>query len=182
MRTQQRINSDIYQSISRTDITQFTVVEVRNSILERSNMYGNKNTARLFVARQLQALENAGFIKSELIGHKKYYSKTGKFVQSSFKLIQKNKRTKPAPSTKDKQQKPISIDLENEKTGIEAELAITLAEVDEYKVLMMRSRELKKLLKPSYSVTTQKAAVLMAKLNVWSNAIELIKHSRSAAC
>ncbi|MPW29675.1 hypothetical protein F9L16_11820 [Agarivorans sp. B2Z047] len=182
MRIRQRINSDIYKSISPTNIAQFTVVEVRDSILERSDMYGNKNTARLFVARQLQILEDAGFIKSDRIGHKKYYSRTPAFFEANFKLIEKKKRTNVSYASKNKQQKPVVIDLENEKTDIEAKLAITLAEVDEYKILMARSGELKQLLSPSYSAATQKAAALMAKLNVWSSAIDLIKHSRSTAC
>ncbi|MBL4828898.1 MAG: hypothetical protein JKY55_03240 [Aliivibrio sp.] len=50
MQKQQRLNSDIYKFVSQPEIVQFTVIEVRDNVLEHSDMYGNKNTTRLFVA------------------------------------------------------------------------------------------------------------------------------------
>ena len=182
MSTQQRINSDIYQSISQPEVTQFTVVDVRDYILENSDMYGNKNTARLFSARQLQKLEDIGLIESVGRGRHKVYSKSDDFFRANFKFVDKKRKTSIPKTAEVQRNRPIAIELESEKNHIEAELAITLAEVDEYKVLMARSGELNELLRPSYSVTAQKAAALMAKLNVWTSAIELIRHNRSATC
>lgn len=182
MPKQQRVDNNIYQYISPNEVTDFTVVEVRDWILEHSDMYGNKNNAGLFVTRQLQSLKEAGLITQKRAGRKATYFKSDRFFEANFKLVSKKRRKRSTQKPIMQQKKHIVVELENEKTNIEAELAITLAEVNEYKVLMARSNDLNKLLKPSCSERAQKAAVLMAKLNVWTSTIELIRLNRSELC
>lgn len=79
-------------------------------------------------------------------------------------------------------QSAVGTTLEKEKHDIEAELTVTLAEIDEYKKLMNRSEELSHLLKPSYLSTTRKSALLLAKLNVWSDALRVIQENKDATC
>ncbi|MFA0566015.1 hypothetical protein AB4559_20120 [Vibrio sp. 10N.222.51.C8] len=182
MRKQYRIDNNIYQYISQPEVTDFTVVGVRDWVLECSSMYGNKNNARLFVARQLDALEKAGLIVCKGAGRKKAFFRSERFFEAKFKSIAKQKRNKKINESPFPQQTSIFIELQNEKASIEAELAITLAEVDEYKVLMARSSDLNKLLKKSYLEATQKAAALMAKLNVWTRTMKLIRLDESTLC
>ena len=65
---------------------------------------------------------------------------------------------------------------------IESNLTIALAEVDEYKILMNRSKGLHNLLHTSHTEAVKKAAALVAKLNVWTNAIELLKEQEVKSC
>ncbi|WP_305811985.1 hypothetical protein [Photobacterium leiognathi] len=72
MNKKHRINGDIYQILCLPSLNYFSVIEIRNSIQSNTNKYGNKNNARLFVARQLQSLLEAGLIISKGTGRKKY--------------------------------------------------------------------------------------------------------------
>ncbi len=182
MPKQHRLDSNIYQYVSQPDITDFTIIEVRDWVLERSDTYGSKDTARLFVARQIEALVDAGLISMKRFGKKKKFFKTKRFSQSELQIVTKKK--KPQKEATPSVSKNVSLlhELSSEKTNIEAELAITLAEIDEYKALMARSNALTKLLNESYTETTQKAAALMAKLNVWTHTLSLIQREESSPC
>lgn len=185
MNNQHRINGDIYQILSLPSLNYFSVIEIRNSIQSNTNKYGNKNNARLFVARQLQSLLEAGLITSKGTGRKKVFAKTDLFYKTDFKLI--DKRTYGETLIANKQQDDngrslISTELEKERKDIEAELTVTLAEIEEYKGLMRRSDELSSLILPLYSETTQKAATLMAKLNVRSGVLDLLRNKEASIC
>ncbi|MGR5339140.1 hypothetical protein ACPV50_04395 [Vibrio astriarenae] len=182
MSKQYRIDSNIYEFISQTEVSVFTVIEVRNWVIKYSDTYGNKTNARQFVARQLDSLEASGLIFAENLGRKKVYSKSPQFFAADFKIIVKKKRNQKAMESVTSQKSPIFEELQKEKTNIEAELAITLAEVDEYKALMDRSSDLNRLLKASYSEATQKSATLVAKLNVWTHTMSLLTLNRPSAC
>ncbi|EHK8998485.1 hypothetical protein KCU36_001743 [Vibrio vulnificus] len=185
MNTRHRINSDIYQILSLPSLNHFSVIEIRNSIQSKSNKYGNNNNARLYVARQIQSLEEAGLIISKGTGRKKVFTKTELFHKTDFEPI--DKRTSDASLMKktqedDNNHSSISAELEKERTDIEVELTVTLAEIEEYKNLMRRSDELNSLLRPSYSETAQKAATLMAKLNVRSGVLDLLRSKEASTC
>lgn len=185
MNTKYRINSDIYQILSLPSLNHFSVIEIRNNIQSKSNKYGNNNNARLYVARQIQSLEEAGLIISKGTGRKKVFTKTELFHKTDFEPI--DKRTSNASLMNKTQQhdynhSSIYAELEKEKTDIETELTVTLAEIEEYKDLMKKSDELSSLLRPSYCETTQKAATLMAKLNVRSSVLDLLRNKEAPAC
>ncbi|MDF5081806.1 hypothetical protein [Vibrio parahaemolyticus] len=182
MPKQYRLDSNIYQYVSQPDITDFTIVEVRDWVLECSDTYGNKDTARLFVARQIETLVDAGLLSVKRFGKKKKFFKTERFRQSALKVVTKRKRAQKEGTPSVSKNMSLLHELLSEKTNIEAELAITLAEVDEYKALMARSNDLTKLLNESYSETTQKAAALMAKLNVWTHTLSLIQREEPSPC
>ncbi|MGR5488906.1 hypothetical protein ACPV5F_23965, partial [Vibrio alfacsensis] len=59
---------------------------------------------------------------------------------------------------------------------------ITLEEIKEYKTLMKRSRELRRLLDEPHSNATNKAALLVAKLNVWSEALNRLSQIELVSC
>lgn len=185
MNTKHRINSDIYQILSLPSLNHFTVIEIRNSIQSKSNEYGNNNNARLFVARQIKSLEEAGLIVGKGSGRKKVFTKTELFHKTDFEPI--DKRTSSGSLLNKTQQNDnshssISAELEKERTDIEIELTVTLAEIEEYKGLMSRSDELSSLIRPSYSETTQKAATLMAKLNVRISVLDLLRNKEASTC
>ncbi|MFA0256014.1 hypothetical protein AB4481_16115 [Vibrio breoganii] len=182
MSKQYRIDNNIYEFISQTEVSVFTVIEVRNWVIKCSDSYGNKARARQFVARQLDSLEASGLIFAKNLGRKKVYSKSAQFFAADFKMILKKKRNQQAMTSVTSQKSLIFKELQKEKANIEAELAITLAEVDEYKALMDRSSDLNRLLKASYSEATQKSASLVAKLNVWTHTMSLLKLNRPSAC
>ncbi|MBY8168088.1 hypothetical protein KW507_15545 [Vibrio fluvialis] len=185
MNTKHRINSDIYQTLSLPSLNHFSVIDVRNSIQSNSNRYGNNNNARLFVTRQLQSLVEAGLIVCKGSGRKKVFTKTDLFHKADFELVDKRNSGRTLvkkAQQNDNRHSSIFAELEKERTDIEAELTVTLAEIEEYKNLMRRSDELNSLLRPAYSETAQKAATLMAKLNVRSSVLDLLRRKETSAC
>lgn len=135
----------------------------------------------MFFKRQLQNLEEAGLTSSKENARDKVFSKTALFHEADFKLV--DKRSIVRKQTQ-KSSKPSNVELmhEIEKSEVEAELTVALAEIDEYKKLMNRSTELSKLLKPSYLRTTQKSASLLARLNFWSDTLREIQDNKVVTC
>ncbi|WP_214249186.1 hypothetical protein, partial [Vibrio campbellii] len=85
-----QVNRDIYEIISLPSVSEFRVTQIRNLITKKSGHYSNKNTARLYVARQLESLEKQGVLKSQGLRHNKTYRKTDMFADANF--ILKDKR------------------------------------------------------------------------------------------
>ncbi|MDC5706172.1 hypothetical protein [Vibrio europaeus] len=176
-----RINRDVYEAIANPAISNFCVTEVRKHIQSVSDAYGSVSNARQFVARQLDKLEKAGLAVSRGSKHNKVYSKTSAFNETKFEL--KDKRTRSLRVTNiSLKSTPLYTTLQREKSDIEAELTITLEEIKEYKTLMKRSKDLCRLLDEPHSNTTKKAALLVAKLNVWSEALKRLSKNEPVPC
>ncbi|OEE68057.1 hypothetical protein A1OO_20210 [Enterovibrio norvegicus FF-33] len=177
-----RIDSAIYDALSSNMFHQFKVIDIRDHIQSTSNKFGTKQSTRLFVARQLNKLEGKGLLTSSGNGRSKYFIKSELFDSANFRLTDIRRRAEETDTESHQRDISILLELEQEKRDIESELTLALAEIKEYKTLMGRSGELNSLLGPYYSTATQKAASHLAKLNVWSKAIELTKQSRPAPC
>ncbi|MGR5096002.1 hypothetical protein ACPV5O_26075 [Vibrio maritimus] len=176
-----RINRDVYEAINNPAISNFCVSDIRKHIQSVSDTYGSVSNARQFVARQLDKLEKAGLAVSRGSKQNKVYSKASAFHETKFELKDKRtRRSRVANTCFDST--PLYTTLQREKSDIEAELTITLEEIKEYKTLMNRSKELRRLLDEPHSNATNKAALLVAKLNVWSEALKRLSRSEPLSC
>ncbi|MGR5556320.1 hypothetical protein ACQKQC_08475 [Vibrio fortis] len=176
-----RINRDVYEAITHPATNNFCVTEVRKHIQSVSDAYGNASNARQFVARQLDKLLKAGLVVSQGSKQNKVYSKTNAFNETKFELKDKRTRRSKVSNIRLKST-PIYATLQQEKSDIEAELTITLEEIKEYKTLMKRSKELYRLLDEPHLNATKKAALLVAKLNVWSEALKRLSKNEPMPC
>ncbi|MCC4222432.1 hypothetical protein LL295_02770 [Vibrio campbellii] len=177
-----RVNRDIYEIISLPSMSEFRVTQIRNLITEKSGHYSNKDTARLYVARQLENLEKQGVLKSQGLRHNKTYKKTCMFAEANFILKDKRVSTKRSNNGGPIDSASVKSMLIDEKKDIESNLTIALAEIDEYKLLMSRSKSLHNLLLPSHTDAVNNAAALVAKLNVWTDAIKLVTQQEEKSC
>ncbi|MGR5302926.1 MULTISPECIES: hypothetical protein [Vibrio] len=177
-----RVNRDIYEIISLPSMSEFRVTQIRNLIAKNSEHYSNKDTARLYVARQLERLEKQGLLESQGVRHNKIYKKTSMFAVANFILREKRVKTKRTKNVKSSDATSEKFKLIDEKKDIESSLTITLAEIDEYKLLMNRSKSLHNLLHTSHADAVKKAATLVAKLNVWTNTIKLVTEQEATLC
>ncbi|ASI92622.1 hypothetical protein [Vibrio mediterranei] len=177
-----RVNRDIYAIISLPSMSEFRVTQIRNLITENSLHYSNKDTARLYVARQLESLKKQGVLESQGVRHNKTYKKTGMFAEANFILKDKRVLTKQSNNEGPIDSASVKPMLIDEKKDIESNLTIALAEIDEYKLLMSRSKSLHNLLLPSHADAVNKAAALVAKLNVWTDAIKLVTQQEAKSC
>ncbi|ABU74108.1 hypothetical protein [Vibrio campbellii] len=177
-----QVNRDIYEIISLPSVSEFRVTQIRNLITKKSGHYSNKNTARLYVARQLESLEKQGVLKSQGLRHNKTYRKTDMFADANFILKDKRVSKKRPDNSGPLNSASVKSMLMDEKKDIESNLTIALAEINEYKLLMSRSKSLHNLLLSSHLDAVNKAAVLVAKLNVWTDAIKLVTKQDVKSC
>ncbi len=177
-----RVNREIYEIISLPTMEEFRATQIRNLMPQISKHFSNKDTARLYVSRQLERLEKRGLLESQGERQNRTYKKTNMFAEAHFILKDKRvmaNRVNVAKPLGDSADKPRLID---EKKDIESNLTIALAEVDEYKILMNRSKSLHNLLLPSHADAVNKAAALVAKINVWTDAIKLVTQQEEKSC
>ena len=98
--------------------------------------------ARKFIYRQITALERKELLKTKGSGRHKKYFKTELFNNATFVAKQVViEKEKSISSHTNNQASPLVETLLNEKKQFEAELAILLGEVDEYKALQKRFPE-----------------------------------------
>ncbi|WP_297478344.1 hypothetical protein [uncultured Photobacterium sp.] len=182
MNSKVKINQDIFNALEQIDFDTFSVIKIRDIIQTSSNQYKNNNVARLFVARKLEYLETIGALKSSGSGRSKRYLKTQNFYTINFEKVKKREHQQCSPNILKEESSLTAQQLEKERKDIETELTVILVELDEYKRLMNRSKTLQTILQPTYKNTTQKSATLMAQLNVWTNAISLLKKHERVSC
>ncbi|MFG0904921.1 hypothetical protein [Photobacterium damselae] len=168
-----KLNQDIFNALKQINSDLFSVIEIRNIIQTTPDK--NKNAARLYVARKLEALTTIGILKCTGSGRSKLYSKTRYFYTANIEIIKK-RELKLNNNEKSKDNIPSTIELlESEREYIEKDLANTIAELSEYKNLINRSETLQEVLQPTYQKVVEKSGSLQAKLHVWSRTISLLK-------
>lgn len=127
------LNSEMYNLLIDRGMDQFTVLQARDALLIHSKRFTDGNEARKFVYRQLLAFERKGWLVSSGEDRDKTYAVTEIFKQLSFV---------PKGSSVPKVSPAVEVDslslLEKEKQSNEAELAITLGEVEAYQRLLKR--------------------------------------------
>ncbi|QIA62275.1 hypothetical protein GT360_01445 [Vibrio astriarenae] len=175
------INRDIYGVITSPSMNEFQAAQVRELIQKASNAYDDSNNTRVLVARHLNKLERIGALTSTGVRQSKKYKKTASFDEFNFVLKDKRSRSTTSNVNEPSVSK-LKSELIKEKTDIETELRIALAEVEEYRGLMNRSSELTQILNEPYALAATKTASLVAKLNVWSKAIKLVSEKEIKVC
>ncbi|HIF9153717.1 TPA: hypothetical protein ACX6SN_001442 [Photobacterium damselae] len=170
-----KLNQDIFNALKQINSDLFSVIEIRNIIQTTPDKYKNKNAARLYVARKLEALTTIGMLKRSGSGRSKLYSKTRYFYTANIEIVEKRKN-----KLKEKKQSEENIqltikELESEKKFIENELMKTITELNEYKILINRSDSLQKALQFTYQKLIRNCDILTTQINVRKNTILILK-------
>nr|WP_238933781.1 hypothetical protein [Aliivibrio sp. S10_S31] len=164
----------------------FTVSDMRDSVLEVSDLFETKKTAGTFAYRQIFALEKKKLlVKSEKIGGKKltYYQTelllTSQVTMKSYEFKERAKRTsvisKTVPFMENKE-KPVSELLKvimKKKTQYEAELTMVLSETEEVKHVMSSFPDESTHLQALYLDLRTQSATLCGKVNALTKIIQL---------
>ncbi len=165
-----KLNQHIYSLLIEKECNGFTIVELRDELLIVTDTYQDIDEARKFIYRQTTALERKGLLNSKGSGRYKRYFKTEQFDNAKFVAKQVViAKEKSISSHTDNQASKLAETLLNEKKQFEAELAILLGEVDEYKALQKRFPEHLSLFYSVFDDAKNNSAKLLGKVNALTN-------------
>ncbi|BCN24789.1 MULTISPECIES: hypothetical protein [Vibrio] len=166
-----RINRDVYEALAPKELQSFTVNDVRNSLRNTSAEYSDPLSLRVFVAREVKKLVDAGVVIGLGNQRNRIYHKTPLFYEIDFYLTQRRYRKKKSGGA----EKEAVIELlQYEKNNLERERSTIETEVEEYQLLIERSEELGVLLSPLLQTAQDKLSGIVTRLNVRTQAINLI--------
>ncbi|EIA1497128.1 hypothetical protein Q9X98_005053 [Vibrio parahaemolyticus] len=169
-----KMNPHMFNLLIEREMDNFSVVEIRDALMECAPIFEDKEQARKYVYRQLLSFERKGWLASTGFRRDKRYLLTKQFHSQSFE---------PRQSSKDASMSARSEELENtidilnqEKTQYEGELAIVLGELEEYQSLLVRFPRNTMTLMPMFDATKKRSEKLMGKINALSNWIHTARN------
>lgn len=168
------LHTDVYNLLIVININNFTVSEIRDTLMYESEFFNDENETRKYIYRIICKLTKLKLlIKHTHVEVKKSrYTKSEAFTNANFvmksntkmSLVQQSKITQ-LDDIKSENSVRFSAALSKEKQDYEAEFAITLSEVDEFKDLMQRFPNQNDLFKPFYLEIKERSALLAGKIN-----------------
>lgn len=172
------LNEYIYTLLIEKGLDGFTVPCLRDELLKITGEFKDVVEARKFLYRNLLQLEQKGLLQTKGQGRKKTYHKSEMFKATEFKpKKRKSQKIKPVTRSSDK---TLSLDeLVLERRKYEAELAIALAEIEEFKLLSERLPSQKSSLLRLSEETREKSVRYLAKINVINQALKLTNYGKS---
>ncbi|WPC73950.1 phage tail tape measure protein [Vibrio porteresiae] len=166
------LNEYIYTLLIEKGLDGFTVPYLRDELLEITGEFKDVVEARKFLYRHLLQLEQKGLLQTKGQGRKKTYHKSELFKTTKFKP--KRRKSQKIEAVEKSHNKTLSLDeLVWERRKYEAELAIALAEIEEFQLLSERLPSQKSSLLRLSEETREKSVRYLAKINVLNQALKL---------
>ncbi|MGF1831102.1 hypothetical protein L4D04_18340 [Photobacterium angustum] len=175
-----KIHPDILMALNKVNIEQFKVTTIRDLIMQVSPNYTNKDTARLFVSRNLMDLVEKGVLTSTGLRHRKRFKKCDDFNLIKFKTKKPYKNQNEQKKSKIQSKKYVLISdsciklLKTQKAKMEAELSIKMAETEQYQVMIEEFPETTNVALALHSEAKTNAAEIIGKIRAITN---LLSHS-----
>ncbi|HCE2181054.1 TPA: phage tail tape measure protein [Vibrio parahaemolyticus] len=173
------LNEYIYTLLIEKGLDGFTVPCLRDELLKITREFNDVVEARKFLYRNLLQLEQKGLLQTKGQGRKKTYHKSELFKTTEFKP-KKRKPQKVKAVTKSPDGTVSFDELVLERRKYEAELAIALAEIEEFQLLSKRLPSQKSSLLRLSEETREKSVRYLAKINVINQALKLTNRGKSA--
>ncbi|KPW03633.1 hypothetical protein [Pseudoalteromonas sp. P1-8] len=172
-----KLNKLIYCLLIERSCDGFTIIELREELLALTNSFQDKYKARKFVYRQVTNLEQRELLKAKGSGRAKKYFKTELFNTTTVVAKSDEIKLENANSSSiDNQTSPFFEALSTEKKIVEAELAISLIEVDEYKALQERFPEHHRLIYSALDGAKNNSARLLGKVKALNNVLTSLEN------
>lgn len=166
------LNEYIYTLLIEKGLDGLTVPCLRDELLKITEEFKDVVEARKFLYRNLLQLEKKGLLQTKGQGRSKTYHKSKTFKSMDFKPRKKKlQKTEVAAKSPDEIQVLSELVLEQRK--YEAELAIALAEIEEFQLLSERLPSQKTSLLKLSEETRERSVRYLAKINVLSQALKL---------
>jgi len=175
------LNAFVYKLLIENDLNNFTVTDIRNFLLKISTEFVHEDEARRFIYRQLVKLVDKKLLSKVKKDNAKQfiYTKTALFNEIHFVS-----KTTGITKTKTSVTPVVKINfidiLSKEKHAHEADLAVVLCEVEEYKELINRFPDQVDYLKSLYLDARDRSVQLLGKINAVGRVLDrsnLVEHS-----
>ncbi|WP_283132268.1 hypothetical protein [Enterovibrio norvegicus] len=170
------LNHWLHNALIEKDMDGFSILEIRDCFLTDEGEELDKRELRLTLYRQIYKLVERGYLRKEgkSASQSVRYFKTERFF--SFEYIAAKRTKLPL------EQAAVALKIEDgeahflaqisrDKAQSEAELRITLGEVEEYKRVLALYPEKKALIEPLYIKTKEYSAELLGRINALSKLV-----------
>lgn len=172
------LHQDLFPIIMMPSLDNFNVPQVRDLLQAKTMTHKNPASVRLFVSRHLLKMEQDGLLIAHGEGRYKSYSKSDLFFNSKIKATEK-KQTKSKKATPKAEETKAGFinELKQLKSKLEAELAIKLAETEEYQSLMARFPDVHKQVRKLHKESMLQSATLTGQVTAVSKVLETTQGS-----
>ncbi len=148
----------------------FSVLEIRNDLLEDTAELFDKQALRKVLYRQIYKLVDRGFLEKrqdETQGHTRYF-KTDRFKALHFVSAKRTNLPLNNVEPEIEPSRSFLAHISKEKAQSEAELRIVLGEVEEYKRVLAHFPAQSTLIQPLYEKSKAYSAELLGRINALS--------------
>ncbi len=170
-------NPELIDVLIQSNRDEFKISTIRDHFLTTTMKHKSKDTVRLFVSRQLNTMVQQGLLTSSGTLHRKVFRKTELFSQyypvtnkSDNSDLTHESSLAPLPK-----KKPYLEELERLRNRLEAELTMSIAEVDEYHSIMKQFPQTQAKVKGLHKASTQHSATLTGQITAVTKTIELFQ-------
>ncbi|PWI34235.1 hypothetical protein DI392_03715 [Vibrio albus] len=188
MKQIKKLSLPIYNLLINNELNDFSVIQARDELQKSEYRFSDDNEARLYIYRQLHRLVANGLLQTEGEERDKKYRKTELFDQTRFavKLVKKHivhkSTSRTVPDVEVSKVSNKTDVLEKECTEIQANLSVSLAEVEEYRQLMLRFPETRELLSSVFHEEKERSVRLLAQLNTRNYLLNALKSEVDTSC
>ncbi|PNH98476.1 hypothetical protein [Vibrio diazotrophicus] len=168
------IHPDIMDILIQPDMEEFQIPEIRDLLLASSMQIKSKDNVRSLVSRQLNAMVKQGLLTSTGTHRNKVFHKTQLFGQSNLETNEDQNRNKASITNMLKPSVYLS-ELEKIRSRLNAELAILIAEMDEYRSIMDKFPQTQEKVRKLHKESTQHSATLTGQITAITKTIELLR-------
>jgi hypothetical protein len=171
------VHPNIIDILVQSDLHEFKIPQIRDLLLATKMQNKSKDTVRLFVSRHLNDMVDQGLLTSTGTHRKKVFRKTELFEQLEITAngnlndktgVKSVERRIPEP-------KPYLTELRKIKSRLNAELAILMAEVDEYHQIMIQFPQTQEKVRALHEESAQQSATLTGQITAITKTIELLQ-------
>lgn len=168
---------DIIRALKQTSLNEFSIPQIRDILLATTMQHKSKSTLRLFVSRHLSALVEQGLLTRSGQHRKALFRKTALFLQISTEHQSNTGShiTEDKSEIKDIENKHL-VELEKLQSRLNAELAMAIAEMDEYRSIMKLFPQTQAKVQKLFELSTQESAKLTGQVTAVTKTIELLQN------
>jgi len=166
------LNNFVYNLLIEKNLNDFTIKEIRDALMISSSKFDDKHEAHRFIYRQVIYLVDKKLLIKQVTAGSKLatYAKSALFLATKFVAKSRKSKKQSAEVTVVSNLRTVAKydfqdELSKEKHTHEADLAVILCEVEEYKDLIQRFPEQVDNLKELYLDARGRSAQLLGKIN-----------------
>ncbi|RKF14348.1 hypothetical protein DBZ36_16965 [Alginatibacterium sediminis] len=171
MKRSKKISAVMHKLLIEKGMDGFSVIEARDASLSQDGISSDLREARKQIYRQILRYEQKNWLRSEGQGQQKRYFQTA--VARDLQNIEQQEAVEESTDS------ILTFEtLSKERNTYQAELEISVGEVEEYQSLMSRFPQLDSKLIPLLKRSRGRSAHLLGKINGLTNVLEALKQDQ----